>query len=223
MPLFKKPNTTEKILKQVQVLVDIVDQKPIAPSTMKTAFKTIAEEVAKIPLEKRDEIAEKIKEFFDRQIMFRRKWQREEENKIKALLKEISYLKQKGAKIPPEKRMRARQIDATIRMYRARIYTIKNIEEQILITIREAQTSKEIMKNLINVNQTLMAHLQETEDLLKEYEEVVEEAVEPTEIDNLMKTYLEETLTQKTTEEEEEATEIDELMKTYLEENSKEK
>ncbi|OYT27089.1 MAG: hypothetical protein B6U95_06635 [Thermofilum sp. ex4484_82] len=221
MPFFKKPKTTEKILEQVKIFVDVLDRKPVPPGQMRDIFKKIAEEVSNIPLEKRDEIAEQIKRYFEERMEYYRRWQREEEKKIKdLLLKEIKYRKEIGAPIPPELVMRVKQIDMTIKIYRARAYAIENIQQQVLTTVREGQTTREIMKGLIAVNQTLMTYLEETGELMKEYEEVVGEAVETTSLDEIMKTYLPEEIPRIEREKEEAIKEdektLEELMETYL-------
>jgi len=221
LPFFKKPKTTEKILEQVKIFVDVLDRKPVPPGQMRDIFKKIAEEVSNIPLEKRDEIAEQIKRYFEERMEYYRRWQREEEKKIKdLLLKEIKYRKEIGAPIPPELVMRVKQIDMTIKIYRARAYAIENIQQQVLTTVREGQTTREIMKGLIAVNQTLMTYLEETGELMKEYEEVVGEAVETTSLDEIMKTYLPEEIPRIEREKEEAIKEdektLEELMETYL-------
>ena len=225
MPFFKKPKTTEKILEQVKIFVDVLDRKPVPPGQMRDVFKKIAEEVSNIPVEKRDEIAEQIKRYFEERMEYYRRWQREEEKKIKdLLLKEIKYRKEIGAPIPPELVMRVKQIDMAIKIYRARAYAIENIQQQVLTTVREGQTTKEIMKGLIAVNQTLMTYLEETGELMKEYEEVVGEAVETTSLDEIMKTYLPEEAPkiERRKKEEEEKT-LEKIMKTYFKEENEKK
>lgn len=229
MFFFRKPKAVEKVLEQVKIFIDILERKPVPPGQMRDIFKKIAEEVSSIPLEKRDEIAEQIKKYFEERMEYYRRWQREEEKKIKdLLLKEIKYKREIGAKIPPELVMRIKQIDMTIKIYRARAYAIENIQQQIITTVREGQTTREIMRGLIAINQTLMTYLEETGELMKEYEEVIGEAVETTSLDEIMKTYLPEEIPRIEMEREEAIKEenektLEELMETYLKEEKKRK
>lgn len=199
----------EKIINKIKAYIDILDGKIRAPSEIREVQRSIVKLVESLPLEERDYVARKVRDFINSQIDIRTNWKLEKEAEIKNQLKRIRLLRESGRSVPPERIRMIQNLDLLIKMTSRKIETMSILRDQVVEVIREKSSVDQIMKSLIVTNQAIMDFLDELSSLSQEYEEMAGESLPA--IDDIERTYMGESAPKKVAKE----SKLDELMEEY--------